>query len=172
MAMKTETVYAAIDSLLDYVKNCDLLHPLDETFARNALLAELKPESYEKQAEHYNFPDCLNLLCDYAAETSLIHDTIAERDLFDTKLMGCVTPRPSEVVRKFWSLYAESPKAATDYFYKLSQDCNYIRRDRIAKDEHWVSDTKYGELEISINLSKPEKDPRDIAAAKLKKASG
>ncbi len=86
--------------------------------------------------------------------------------------MGCVTPRPSEVVRKFWSLYAESPKAATDYFYKLSQDCNYIRRDRIAKDEHWTTETKYGELEISINLSKPEKDPRDIAAAKLKKRRG
>ena len=170
--MKPEQVYAALDSLLDYAKSCELLHPLDETFARNSLLAELKLESYEKQKERYEFPECLNLLCDYAVENGQIHDTIAKRDLFDTRLMGCVTPRPSEVVRKFWSLYAESPKAATDYFYKLSQDCNYIRRDRIAKDEHWVSDTKYGELEISINLSKPEKDPRDIAAAKLKKASG
>ena len=83
--------------------------------------------------------------------------------------MGCVTPRPSEVVRKFWSLYAESPKAATDYFYKLSQDCNYIRRDRIAKDEHWVSDTKYGELEISINLSKPEKDPQRYRGGEAEK---
>ena len=172
MAMKIETVYTALDSLLDYAKNCELLHPLDETFARNSLLTELKLESYEKQKEHYEFPECLNVLCDYAAENEQIHDTIAERDLFDTKLMGCVTPRPSEVVRKFWSLYAESPKAATDYFYKLSQDCNYIRRDRIAKDEHWTTETKYGELEISINLSKPEKDPRDSAAAKLKKASG
>ena len=170
--MKIETVWAALDSLLDYAKNCELLHPLDETFARNSLLAKLKLESYEKQKEHYEFPECLNVLCDYAAEQGQIHDTIAERDLFDTRLMGCVTPRPSEVVRKFWSLYAESPKAATDYFYKLSQDCNYIRRDRIAKDEHWTTKTKYGELEISINLSKPEKDPRDIAAAKLKKASG
>ena len=170
--MKPEQVYAALDSLLDYAKSCELLHPLDETFARNSLLAELKLESYEKQPKHYVFPECLNILCDYAAEEGQIHDTIAERDLFDTRLMGCVTPRPSEVVRKFWSLYAEAPKAATDYFYKLSQDCNYIRRDRIAKDKHWVSDTKYGELEISINLSKPEKDPRDIAAAKLKKASG
>ena len=142
--MKPEQVYAALDSLLDYAKNCELLHPLDETFARNSLLAELKLESYEKQPEHYNFPDCLNLLCDYAAETGLIHDTIAERDLFDTRLMGCVTPRPSEVVRKFWSLYAESPTTATDYFYKLSQDCNYIRRDRIAKDERWTAETKYG----------------------------
>ena len=170
--MKPEQVYAALDSLLDYAKNCELLHPLDETFARNSLLAELKLESYEKQKEHYEFPECLNVLCDYAVENGQINDTIAERDLFDTRLMGCVTPRPSEVVRKFWSLYAESPKTATDYFYKLSQDCNYIRRDRIAKDEHWTAQTKYGELEISINLSKPEKDPRDIAAAKLKKASG
>lgn len=172
MAMMTEKVWAALDSLLDYAKNCELLHPQDETFARNSLLTELKLESYEKQKEHYDFLECLNILCDYAAEQGQIHDTIAERDLFDTKLMGCVTPRPSEVVRKFWSLYVESPKKATDYFYKLSQDCNYIRRDRIAKDAHWVSNTKYGELEISINLSKPEKDPRDIAAAKLKKASG
>ena len=167
MAMTTEKVWAALDSLLRYAKDCELLHPLDETFARNSLLAELKLESYEKQKEHYEFPECLNVLCDYAAENGQINDTIAERDLFDTRLMGCVTPRPSEVVRKFWSLYAESPKTATDYFYKLSQDCNYIRRDRIAKDEHWVSNTKYGELEISINLSKPEKDPKAIAAAKL-----
>ena len=142
MAMKIETVYAALDSLLDYAKDCGLLHPLDETFARNALLAELKLESYGKQMERHSFPECLNILCDYAAEQGQIHDTIAERDLFDTRLMGCVTPRPSEVVRKFWSLYAESPKTATDYFYKLSQDCNYIRRDRIAKDEHWTTKTK------------------------------
>ena len=170
--MKLEAVYAALDSLLDYAKNCGLLDALDETFARNALLAELKLESYEKQTAHYDFPACLNLLCDYAAEQGLIADTIAERDLFDTKLMGCVTPKPSEVIHTFRSLYEKSPKVATDYFYKLSQDCNYIRRDRIAKDERWTAQTKYGELEISINLSKPEKDPRDIAAAKLKKASG
>ena len=93
--MKLEAVYAALDSLLDYAKNCGLLDALDETFARNALLAELKLESYEKQTEHCGFPACLNVLCDYAAEQGLIHDTIAERDLFDTKLMGCVTPKPS-----------------------------------------------------------------------------
>ena len=170
--MEQKTVYAAIDSLLDYAKNCGLMDALDETFARNSLLSELKLESYEKQAERYDFPACLNLLCDYAAESGLISDTIAARDLFDTKLMGLLTPRPSEVIHTFRSLYVQSPKAATDYFYKLSQDCNYIRRDRIRRDEHWTSMTKYGELEISINLSKPEKDPRDIAAAKLKKASG
>ena len=152
MAMTTEKVWAALDSLLRYAKDCELLHPLDETFARNSLLAELKLESYEKQKEHYEFPECLNVLCDYAAENGQINDTIAERDLFDTRLMGCVTPRPSEVVRKFWSLYAESPKTATDYFYKLSQDCNYIRRDRIAKDEHWVS--QY-EVRRTRNLHQP-----------------
>ena len=88
MAMKIETVYAALDSLLDYAKDCGLLHPLDETFARNALLAELKLESYEKQMERHSFPECLNLLCDYAVEQGQINDTIAERDLFDTRLMG------------------------------------------------------------------------------------
>ena len=78
------SIYAALDSLLRYAKDCELLHPLDETFARNSLLAELKLESYEKQKEHYEFPVCLNLLCDYAAEQGQIHDTIAERDLLDT----------------------------------------------------------------------------------------
>ena len=151
MAMTTETVWAALDSLLDYAKNCGLLHPLDETFARNTLLSQLHLESYEKQEQHFDFPECLKLLCDYAAQEGLIADTVAERDLFDTKLMGFLTPRPSEVVREFRSRYAQSPKAATDYFYTLSQDCNYIRRDRIAKDERWTADTKYGKLEISIN---------------------
>ena len=100
MAMKIETVWAAMDSLLDYAKNCELLHPLDETFARNSLLTALKLESYEKQGTHYDFPECLNILCDYAAENGQINDTIAERDLFDTKLMGTLTPAPHEVREK------------------------------------------------------------------------
>ena len=102
MAMTTEKVWAALDSLLRYAKDCELLHPLDETFARNSLLAELKLESYEKQKEHYEFPECLNVLCDYAAENGQINDTIAERDLFDTRLMGCVTGiRPNS----FWGCW-------------------------------------------------------------------
>ena len=125
MAMTTETVWAALDALLDYAKNCGLLHPLDETFARNTLLSELRLESYEKQEQRFDFPECLNLLCDYAAQQGMIADTIAERDLFDTKLMGFLTPRPSEVVREFRSRYTQSPKAAAGYFYTLSQDCNY-----------------------------------------------
>ena len=112
MAMTTEKVWAALDSLLRYAKDCELLHPLDETFARNSLLAELKLESYEKQPKHYDFPECLNVLCDYAVENGQINDTIAERDLFDTKLMGCVTPRPSVVVRKFWSLQWKASASA------------------------------------------------------------
>ena len=172
MAMTTETVWAALDALLDYAKNCGLLHPLDETFARNTLLSELRLESYEKQEQRFDFPECLNLLCDYAAQQGMIADTIAERDLFDTKLMGFLTPRPSEVVREFRSRYTQSPKAATDYFYTLSQDCNYIRRDRIAKDKKWTYTCEYGTLDITINLSKPEKDPKAIAAAKLAKQSG
>ena len=88
------------------------------------------------------------------------------RDLFDTRLMGALRPRPSEVTDKFNELYSVSPKAATDYFYKLSQDSDYIRRYRVEKDIKWVTATEYGDLDITINLSKPEKDPKAIAAAK------
>ena len=95
------------------------------------------------------------------------------RDLFDTKLMNCLMPRPSEVADKFWKIYhEESPEAATDYYYKLSQDSDYIRRYRIKKDLKWVTSTEYGDLDITVNLSKPEKDPKAIAAAKLMKQSG
>ena len=102
----------------------------------------------------------------------LEHNSVVYRDLFDTKLMDCLMPRPGEVVKKFEELYAKSPQEATDYFYKLSQDSNYIRRYRIAKDIRWSVPSAYGDIDISINLSKPEKDPKAIAAAKLAKQSG
>lgn len=172
MNRTAKEAWAAVDGLLRYAQDCGLLEAMDETWARNALLAALKMEDYERQEAERGFPQCLETLCDYAAERGIIGDTAAARDLFDTMLMGIVTPRPSEVNKKFSSLYQESPEKATAYFYKLSQDSNYIRRDRIARDEHWTADTRYGQLEISINLSKPEKDPRDIAAAKLQKAAG
>ena len=110
----------------------------------------------------------------YAAEQMLIPDnTITYRDLFDTKIMSMLVPRPSEVVRRFYDLYEkESPQAATDYFYKLSRDTDYIRRYRVKKDLKWTADTEFGTLDITINLSKPEKDPKAIAAAKLAKQSG
>ena len=115
----------------------------------------------------------LKELLDYAVEKGIIEDSIVYRDLFDTKLMGCITPRPSEVIRKFREIYSQkSPSAATDYYYKLSCDSDYIRRYRIAKDIKWTADTEYGKLDITINLSKPEKDPKAIAAALNAKQSG
>ena len=118
--------------------------------------------------------EILNRMCDYAYENGLIaEDGIVYRDLFDTKVMGLLMPRPSQVIRRFRELYEnESPKAATDYYYRLSQDSDYIRRYRIAKDMKWTAPTKYGELDITINLSKPEKDPKAIAAARNARQSG
>ncbi len=115
----------------------------------------------------------LGRMCDYAFEKGLIaENSVTYRDLFDTKIMGLLMPRPSEVIRKFEELYGQSSQAATDYYYKLSKDSDYIRRYRIARDKKWVSSTKYGDLDITINLSKPEKDPKAIAAAKNAKQSG
>ena len=115
----------------------------------------------------------LGRMCDYACGKGLIEeDSVVYRDLFDTKIMGLLMPRPSEVIRRFRELYEESPEAATDYYYKLSQDSDYIRRYRVCKDMKWVAPTKYGDLDITVNLSKPEKDPKAIAAAKNARQSG
>ncbi|AAK80903.1 UDPglucose--hexose-1-phosphate uridylyltransferase [Clostridium acetobutylicum] len=113
----------------------------------------------------------LNQLLAYAVKENLINDTVAERDLFDTKIMNCVMPRPSEVINNFNRLLNNSPKEATSYYYKLSIASNYIRKDRIDKNITWKTPTEYGDLDITINLSKPEKDPRDIAKAKLSKST-
>ncbi|MDO5131490.1 MAG: UDP-glucose--hexose-1-phosphate uridylyltransferase [Eubacteriales bacterium] len=120
-------------------------------------------------AEEAQLEQILQVLLDYAVEQGVIEEGITSRDLFDTKIMGCLTPRPSEVIRRFTENYRVSPNAATDYFYKLSQDCDYIRRYRIKKDRKWIAPTRYGDLDITINLSKPEKDPKAIAAALTKK---
>ena len=109
--------------------------------------------------------DILKVLTGYAVKKGLCADTVESRDIYDTRLMNCLTPRPSEVNRRFSALYAQSPQAATDWFYQFSGDVNYIRRDRIARDRRWKVQSEYGEIDITINLSKPEKDPRDIAAA-------
>lgn len=116
----------------------------------------------------------LGRMCDYAYAKGLIAENgVVYRDLFDTKVMSMLMPRPSEVIRKFWDLYeTESPKQATDFYYKFSQDSDYIRRYRIARDMKWIAPTKYGDLDITINLSKPEKDPKAIAAARNAKQSG
>ena len=172
MLVDEKKLSASLSSLLDYAEENELIAPEDRIYCHNLLLDALILEDVEESGEKIPFPECLENLCSYACEKGLIEDSVSRRDLFDTRLMGLLTPRPSEVISRFQALYKVSPEKATDYFYKLSQDCNYIRRDRIRKDEHWTTETEYGELEISINLSKPEKDPRDIAAAKLKKASG
>lgn len=112
-------------------------------------------------------------MLDYAAEKGLLeNDSVVYRDLFDTKIMSVLVARPSEIIRKFRERYADSPEAATEYFYKFSQDTDYIRRYRVCKDQKWVTPTPYGDLDITINLSKPEKDPKAIAAAKNAKQSG
>ena len=140
----------------------------DEVAAAYAKRTPMTQESAEAALE-----GILNEMLDYAAEDGLMpEDTITYRDLFDTKIMSMLVPRPSEVIKKFQAFYQISPKEATDYFYKLSRDTNYIRRYRIKKDQKWTADTEFGTLDITINLSKPEKDPKAIAAAKLAKQSG
>ena len=118
-------------------------------------------------------PDLLTEMMDYAVENGILQeDGIVYRDLFDTKIMSCLVGRPSEIIRRFHEEYEKSPEAATDFFYKFSQDTDYIRRYRVCRDEKWVTPTKYGDLDITINLSKPEKDPKAIAAARLAKQGG
>ena len=163
-----------IAALAAYGLKTGLITADDRIFAINSILAALGLDDYE---EPENIPDMeleeiLKGLLDFACSKNIIPDSIAYRDLFDTKLMACLTPRPSEVIVKFNADYAVSPVTATDNYYKLSRDTDYIRRYRIAKDIKWKTETEYGELDITINLSKPEKDPKAIAAAKNAKQSG
>ena len=162
--------YMSVKKLVTYGIRTGMLSPSDEVWAVNQLLEVLQMDSYEEPQEEIgdiDLPEILDRLCDCALETSaLTENSIVYRDLFDTKLMGAITPMPSQVQKKFFDLYEENPQAATDWYYKFSQDTNYIRRDRIAKDVKWIAPTEYGDLDITINLSKPEKDPKAIAAAK------
>ena len=128
-----------------------------------------KEDRKEERDDGSALAQILEVLLDEAVARGIIDGGIASRDLFDTKIMGCLTPRPSEVVRVFTDRYRVSPREATDYFYRLSQDSDYIRRYRIVKDRKWIAPTRYGDLDITINLSKPEKDPKAIAAALTKK---
>ena len=167
-------VYAAIGALTDYAISHGLAEETDRYCLVNALLEKLGLDDYETVGDvpFEGLDDILDTLVDYAAEQGLLKsESITGRDLFDTALMGVVTPRPSEVIRTFRSLYGESPEKATDWFYQFSQDTNYIRATRVAKDIRWSVPSEFGDIDISINLSKPEKDPRDIAAAKTAKQS-
>ena len=162
-----------ISALVQYGLDKKLIEPCDKAFIINQLLATQQLDSFEP-AEVRPMPleQILKGLTDDAVNRGIIEDDVTSRDLFDTKLMGILTPPPREVRSKFEALYDQSPKTATDWFYKFSQDTDYIRRYRIQKDMRWKTVTDYGTLDITINLSKPEKDPKAIAAAKSAPQSG
>lgn len=179
----------AVSKLVAYGVKTGLIEREDIIYTVNSLLIELgldataieaadvealveKVPSDEKELSSY-LESVLKELCDFAAEKGLIEsDSVVYRDLFDTKLMGVMTERPSAVIKKFKEEYAKSPEAATEYYYNFSKNTDYIRRYRIAKDMKWIAPTEYGDLDITINLSKPEKDPKAIAAARNAKQSG
>lgn len=169
-------VYEAVKGLVQYGLNMGLITEVDAVYARNQIMDVMGMDEYQ-EPEGPDFEGdleaILKALMDYAHETGVLKDdSVVFRDLFDTKLMNCLMPRPSEVEREFWEHYKVSPEEATNWYYKLSQDSDYIRRYRIAKDMKWTAKTKYGTLDITVNLSKPEKDPKAIAAARLARQSG
>ena len=165
----------AVSKLAAYALQTGLIEECDYTWAVNTILDVLKLDSYTDPKQEWGeielAPVLEELLDDAHARGVLTENSVVYRDLFDTELMGRLTPRPALVTNLFQKLCEKSPKKATDWYYKFSQDTNYIRRDRIAKDMQWKAPTEYGELDITINLSKPEKDPKAIAAAKNLPAS-
>ena len=169
--MKIETY---IDSLVAYAMNTGLAEPVDHQVLTNRLLDLLRREDYTPSDEllSEDLEEILSGILDYACEQGLCEDNITARDIFDTRIMGALTPMPREVIRCFREKYAVSPQEATDWYYTFSCDTDYIRRYRIAKDLRWTYESEYGDLDITINLSKPEKDPKAIAAAKNAPQSG
>ena len=167
-------IYDEIQALVDYGVEKELIAAEDAVWARNRMLDALGLEGFEPtgEAAGQSLEAILGAILDDAAARGLIDGGVTSRDLLDTRLMGILTPRPSEVIARFGELRAESPEKATDWYYRFSQDTDYIRRYRIARDMKWKAATEYGELDVTINLSKPEKDPRDIAAARAAKPSG
>lgn len=163
-----------INRLINFALKKSLITEADKIYSTNMLLGLLNLNEFETEEINEDLatptPILENIL-DYAAENKMIENTVTERDLFDTNIMNCVMPRPSEVINKFNEILSKSPENATDYYYNLSIASNYIRKDRIDKNIIWKATTEYGDLDITINLSKPEKDPRDIAKAKLVKSS-
>lgn len=164
----------SIKKLVQYGIDTGLTPECERIYTTNLLLEVMKEDEYldpDCDLSHIVLEDVLADLLDEAVARGIIEDSIVYRDLFDTKLMNCLMPRPAQVQEKFAKAYEQSPQAATDYFYNLSQNSDYIRRYRVCKDKKWTVDTKYGTLDITINLSKPEKDPKAIAAAKNAKQS-
>ncbi|MCR4903213.1 MAG: UDP-glucose--hexose-1-phosphate uridylyltransferase [Butyrivibrio sp.] len=184
-----ENIQESLKSLVAYGYKTGLIEKEDIIYTLNTLLIDLNLDSCDisendvitladslSEAEIEKgtlLEEILKSIDNYAVANSLIeNDSVVYRDLFDTKLMGRMTPRPSDVIKKFNALYKESPEKATDFYYSFSRNTDYIRRYRISKDLKWIAPTEYGDLDITINLSKPEKDPKAIAAAKNAKQSG
>ena len=167
-------LYEAIKKLVQYGISTGLTPESERIYTTNLLLDVMKEDDFEDvpcDLDNNVLEDVLSELLDEAVKRGIIEDSITCRDLLDTKLMNCLMPRPAQIQEKFWEKYAASPEAATDYYYELSQDSDYIRRYRIKKDRKWTVETEYGTLDITINLSKPEKDPKAIAAAGKAKSS-
>ncbi len=163
------SINSSIKKLVTYGLETGLIGERDVVYTTNLLISALNLDSYTDDGQDYEkicLESVLEEITDYAVKNGICEESGARRELFDTKIMSLLMPRPSEVTDKFFAVYNESPQKATDYFYKLSGDSNYIRRYRIEKDKKWKTKTQYGDIDITINLSKPEKDPRDIAAAK------
>lgn len=162
-----------IKRLVQYGIDAGLTSECERIYTTNLLLELFHEDDYEEVEVNggKELEEILGELLDEACSRGIIENSVVYRDLFDTKMMNCLMPRPAQVQETFWKKYEESPEAATDYYYKLSQDSDYIRRYRVKKDWKWTVDSPYGEIDITINLSKPEKDPKAIAAAKNAKAS-
>jgi len=169
------TITQSINELLNYGLNQKLIRQADIDFVANQLLDLLQVEAFAFQSVHIdkNIDEILTPLLGHAIRKKIIkNDTTDARDLLDTKIMGLLTPRPSEINHQFDTLYQVNPQAATNYFYHISKASNYIRTQRIKKDKQWKVQTPYGQLDITINLSKPEKDPKTIALAKKNQHNG
>lgn len=166
-------IYEAIKALVEYAVKENLIEKEDYIYSVNRLIEALSLDSYEERelTKEYSLEEILGAILDYACENGLCEDSVVYRDLFDTKIMGLLTPRPSEVISKFNAEYEKSPKDATDFYYHLSRKSDYIREYRVKNDMKWVTSTDYGDIDITINLSKPEKDPKAIAAALSMKQS-
>lgn len=166
-------IYDVLQELINYGIKNNLIEKDDEIVVRNQLIDAIGLENWENPEEISEIRSVQAILDDiieYSCKSGIIPETNASKDLFDTKIMGIFTPLPSSIRKKFYSEYENSPKNATEWYYKFSKDVNYVRSERIEKDIKWKYNCEYGELDITINMSKPEKDPRDIANAKKSKA--
>ena len=165
---KDMNIYCYLDALINYALKNALIEDVDKIYYQNQIIALLGLDSYEesKMQDELTLDEILDHIMAYAIQEGIISDTTSSKDLFDTKIMSIFCERPSNVIKTFNDKYEVSPESATNWFYQYSKDVNYIRAGRIAKDIKWQTDTKYGTLDITINLSKPEKDPRDILKAK------